>query len=298
MTPQVRQLRIVFASIYRSHFPRRDLIETPNPDDLYVEIWKKSLHDSQEITLNEEAYDLGLEYLDFINRIALISQVTMKSSGIDYSHGFLLAALMKKMKENNPNLLDFRYFETGTARGFSAVVVAKVARDLFEDYSVTTIDVLDHETKRYWNSIGDTKGRRSRPELLEPYRDLLPKINFLTTRAAKYMRRSGSERFHFAFLDGQHTYKDVKREFNWVAKSQKFGDIIFWMMLPKVNLMESANLLMRQRWILDTKKFQLTSNLQVQKGLQPLKKSGDTLETSLTNTEQKKCSHHSARIHI
>jgi len=230
MTSQVRQLRIVFASLYRSHFPKRDLIMSPLPDDFYMEIWEKYLYDSMgnpQITLNEEIYDLGFDFIDFINRLALISQVTMKTSGIDYSHGFMLAALIKRMKKYNPNLQDFRYFETGTARGFSAVVVAKLAKDLFKDYGVTTIDVLDHETKRYWNSIGDAKGRRSRQELLEPYRDLLPKINFLTTRVANYMRRNRSERFHFAFLDGQHTYKDVRREFNWVAKSQELGDIIF-----------------------------------------------------------------------
>jgi predicted O-methyltransferase YrrM len=214
--------------MYRSHFPRRDLIRTPYSDVLYKELWEKALYDSKDlkIALHEESYDLGKEYIDLINHAALICQVTIKSSDIDYSHGFLLVSLIKKIKRDS-NLRDFRYLETGTARGFSAVVVAKVAQDLFQDYRVTTIDVLQHETKRYWNSIGDSKGRRSRPELLEPYRDLLPRINFLTTRAVRYMREHESERFHLVFLDAQHTHKDVRREFNWVAKKQKSGDVIF-----------------------------------------------------------------------
>lgn len=41
------------------------------------------------------------------------------------------------------------------------------------------------------------------------------------------MREHESERFHLVFLDAQHTYKDVRREFNWVAKKQQSGDLIF-----------------------------------------------------------------------
>jgi predicted O-methyltransferase YrrM len=230
MASQVQQLRIVFASMYRSYYPSRDLVKTPYPDNLYIEIWKKCLHgykDTTEIILNEESFELSSENTDFINQLALNLQVTIKSSAIDYSHGFLLLSLLKRMKKHNPNLQDFKYFETGSACGFSAVVVAKVANDLFKNFGVTTIDVLDHQTKRYWNRIGDSNGRRSRLELLLPYQDLIPKIDFLTTRATKYMKLDRTQRFHLVFLDGQHTYKDVRREFYWAAKNQKVGDIIF-----------------------------------------------------------------------
>ena len=40
------------------------------------------------------------------------------------------------------------------------------------------------------------------------------------------MKRNKSHRTHLAFLDGSHTYQDVRREFNWIAESQKIGDII------------------------------------------------------------------------
>jgi hypothetical protein len=229
MTSQVEQLRIVIASMYRSYNPKRDLVKTPYPDNLYIEIWKKCLHDYKDISkiiLNKEIFELSSEYTDFINQLALNLQVTIKSSDIDYSHGFLLVALLKRLKKHNPNLQDFKYFETGSARGFSAVVVAKVANDLFKNFGVTTIDVLDHQKKRYWNSIGDSRGRRSRQELLKPYQYLIPKIDFLTTRAKKYTKQDRAQRFHLVFLDGQHTYNEVKREFYWAEKNQKLGDII------------------------------------------------------------------------
>lgn len=229
MISSYRQIWIQFASLFRKYFPKNDLISTPQPDNRYVEIWEGCVNSSQQNTkvlLNEESFLVNTQEVEFINQLALITQVTIKNSKIDYTHGFLLACLLKRLKNQNPNIYDFRFFETGTARGFSAVVVSYFADELFEDYQVTTLDVLDHDTKRYWNSIGDAGGRRSRQELLDGYRELLPKVVFLTTRITSFLKKNESRRFHLAFLDGQHTYRDVRREFNWVAKNQKIGDVI------------------------------------------------------------------------
>jgi len=229
MNSFTRQIRIQFASWFRSYFPKNDLISNPYPDNCYVEIWdacQQFYRQDAQCTLNDEIFKLNTGEVEFINQLGLVTQVTIKNSKIDYSHGFLLVCLLKRLKKHNPKIQNIRFFETGTARGFSAVAVSYIANELFEDYQVTTLDVLDHYTKRYWNSIGDSEGRRSRQELLDDYRNLLPKINFFTTRATSFMKKNEPQRFHLAFLDGQHTYRDVRREFNWVAKNQKVGDII------------------------------------------------------------------------
>jgi len=84
-----------------------------------------------------------------INQLALVSQVTSKTSQIDYSHGFLLLTLIKRIKQEQSEIDNLVYFKTGTARGFSVIAVAYIANKLFQNYEVTTIDVLDHHTKRY-----------------------------------------------------------------------------------------------------------------------------------------------------
>jgi len=222
------QLRIELASFFRSYFPKSDLIEEPVSDDYYQEIWKRLLPQYKQITFTLDGVDFELttQEAEFIHQLALISQVTKKVSQIDYSHGFLLLSLLKRIKKGHPSIQNLRYFETGTARGFSAVTVAHMANEFFQDYEVTTIDVLDHQTKRYWNCTGDTAGRRSRQELLSGYSSLLPKVKFLTIRTSTFMKRNKSHRTHLAFLDGSHTYKDVMREFNWIAESQEIGDMI------------------------------------------------------------------------
>lgn len=222
------QLKIELASLFRSYFPRKDLIEEPYPDAYYEEIWERRLTQYKQLTfsLDGVSYHLTTQEAEFINQLALITQVTKNVSQIDYSHGFLLLSLLKRIKKHHPNVQNLRYFETGTARGFSALTVAYIANELFQEYEVTTIDILDHLTKRYWNCIGDTKGRRSRQELLNGYSNLLPKVKFLTKRTSIYMKENKSHRTHLVFLDGSHTYKDVRREFNWIAESQEIGDII------------------------------------------------------------------------
>lgn len=214
--------------MFRSYFPKNDLIEEPYPDEYYKNIWEKSLDQFKQPTfiLDGVNFHLTTQEVAFINQLALASQVTRKTSQIDYSHGFLLLSLVKRIKKNHPNICNLIYLETGTARGFSAIAVAQIAKELFQNYEITTIDVLDHHTKRYWNCIGDFNGRRSRQELLNAYSGLLQNVKFLTNRTSTYMKRNKSHRTHLAFLDGSHTYQDVRREFNWIAESQKFGDII------------------------------------------------------------------------
>lgn len=206
------------------------------------------------------------EEIAFINQLALISQVTRKKSQIDYGHGFLLLCLIKRIKKNDPNICNLIYFETGTARGFSAITVAYIANKLFQNYEVTTIDVLNHHAKRYWNCIGDINGRRSRQELLEAYSSLASRVRFLTQRTSAYMKRIKSHRTHLAFLDGSHNYQDVKREFNWIAESQKIGDII---LLDDVTLGQFDGIckfVKKQRTDLRYRQISLTKELSGVKG--------------------------------
>jgi hypothetical protein len=222
------QLRIELATLFRSYFPKKDLIEEPYPDTYYKQIWEESLSQFKQFTAILEGVDFYLttQEVAVINRLALVSQVTSKTSQIDYSHGFLLLTLIKRIKHEHSEIDNLVYFETGTARGFSAIAVAYIANELFQNYDVTTIDVLDHHTKRYWNCIGDFNGRRTRQEVLGAYSSLASKVKFLTKRTSIYMKQNKSHRTHLAFLDGSHTYQDVRREFNWIAESQKIGDVI------------------------------------------------------------------------
>ncbi len=117
--------------------------------------------------------------------------------------------------------------ETGTARGFSAVCMAKALRDAKRAGTILTVDVLHAERPILWNSIADTEGPKTRLQLLEPWSDLVEDhVVFLRGDVAIALEQIGVPRIHFAFLDAEHTFDAVQHELAFVAAHQQAGDVI------------------------------------------------------------------------
>jgi predicted O-methyltransferase YrrM len=120
------------------------------------------------------------------------------------------STLRKFIADNTQDF--YTVMETGTARGFSAVCMAKALDDAGVKGSITTYDIIPHNQLLYWNCIDDhKKGLQTRQQLLEPWKDLLHYIRFITGDTKTTLKRSEVD---FAFLDGGHTYEDVCHEFN------------------------------------------------------------------------------------
>src|SRR3546814_8877197 len=64
-------------------------------------------------------------------------------------------------------------FETGTARGFSALCMARALQDAGAGGYVVTVDQLPHDRPMLWNCIDDHEGPRTRAQLLSDYPELL-----------------------------------------------------------------------------------------------------------------------------
>jgi predicted O-methyltransferase YrrM len=173
---------------------------------------------------------LDKQWLDYL---ALHTQVTIKKSKLCYAHGRLLYAalsdyLLKKSKELNKEKIFI--LETGTARGFSAICMAKALEDNKADGFILTFDLLPHSTKMFWNSISDnTNGAQTRAQLLSNWKNLCQKyILFHQGDTRLELRKIYLERVHFVFFDGAHTYDDVMFEFNQIKNKQSRGDIIIY----------------------------------------------------------------------
>jgi hypothetical protein len=94
---------------------------------------------------------------------------------------------------------------------------------------ILTFDVLPHQTPMYWNCIDDLNGPRTRTELLEPWQDLLRDyVVFHQGDTKLELPKVQTERIHFAFLDGAHTYKDVMFEFAQIREQQQPGDVVVY----------------------------------------------------------------------
>lgn len=157
-----------------------------------------------------------------------MTQVVIKKSDICYQHGRLLYSVLSAyISQSNHDSLNI--LETGTARGFSCLCMAKALNDARQSGKIVTFDVLPHDVEMYWNCIADEKGPMSRSELLHNYQSLIEKyIIFIQGDSKLQLKKVKIPRIHFAFLDGSHTYEYVLNEFSFLKDKQKKGDIVFF----------------------------------------------------------------------
>ena len=165
---------------------------------------------------------------EWFHRLGLITQVTIKRSATCYAHGRLLySALVRYTRERCRD--DVNVVETGTARGFSALCMAKALADAGASGKIVTFDVLPHDTPIYWNSVVDATGPRSRAALLADYADLIDRhVLFHRGDTRLELRKMAFPRVHFAFLDSVHTYDHVMAEFASIRGRQRPGDVLFF----------------------------------------------------------------------
>lgn len=179
-----------------------------------------------EIEAIEAQYGYAIS-LDWLDNLAMHTQVVIKKSPLCYAHGRILYASLSRYLADQVSPSSIMILETGTARGFSALCMAKALSDYGTSGTILTIDLLPHRRPLYWNCIDDLDGKKSRAHLLAPWVDLLEKyVIFCQGDTRIELPRLNVERIHFAYLDGAHTYKDVLFEFNQIKDRQRDGDII------------------------------------------------------------------------
>ncbi len=192
-------------------------------ESLYLETIKNSYKDIDDYE-NKEKYKVDKEWL---NNLAYTTQVVIKDSEINYQHGRVLytelSKYINKIQTNYLNIL-----ETGTARGFSSLCMAKSLSDMKQKGRIFTIDILPHNKKIIWNCVEDINGFKTRQELLSKWSDLTRDIKFIEGKSMQVLNKIDINRVNFAFLDGAHNLKSVKFEYEWVKNRQKKNDIIIF----------------------------------------------------------------------
>ncbi|MGE5567075.1 MAG: class I SAM-dependent methyltransferase [Parcubacteria group bacterium] len=163
----------------------------------------------------------------WLDDLALHTQIVKKKSDLGYPHGRLLYSILRRYIAHSGERF-VTVVETGTARGFSALCMAKAIADAGIDGRVVTVDVLPHLKRQIWNCIDDHEGRKSRAELLAPWSELARKVVFLQGDTLYLLPRIGVDRVNFAFLDAQHIRSSVLHEFGFVAERQQAGDMVFF----------------------------------------------------------------------
>lgn len=207
----------------------RSLVPSPVATrEEYLRLWDQARSGRHAAVDGYEAASGAAVEQEWFQDLALLTQVTKKSSAICYQHGRLLYSALSRYVRRHPGEA-VNIVETGTARGFSALCMARALSDAGASGKIFTFDVLPHETAMYWNCIRDTEGPSTRAELLQPHADLLARyIVFHQGESDALLEAIAFPRVHFAFLDSVHTYDHVMREFSSLKPRQQAGDILFF----------------------------------------------------------------------
>ena len=194
----------------------------------YLRLWD---HARTELHPAADAYERASGAAidpEWFHALGLLTQVVIKRSPICYQHGRLLySTLARYIRERGGR--DLNIVETGTARGFSSLCLAKALADAGATGKIVTFDVLPHDARMFWNCVSDIHGPRSRAELLRDYSELSERyILFHRGDTRTELRKMSFPRIHFAFLDSTHTHDHVMAEFASIRGRQRPGDVLFF----------------------------------------------------------------------
>lgn len=191
----------------------------------YVSLFKAAggqKHPEVDDFVSESGHSVDSDWIDYL---ALHTQVTMKKSPLDWNHGRVLySALRTRLTAQDPG--GCLVFESGTARGFSGVVMSRALLDANVPGMVVSIDVLPHTTPMIWNCLKDNDGPQSREMLLNEWPEECARIIFVEQESSRFTSTISLPRISFAFLDGQHDHATVMREFRYVEARQKTADVV------------------------------------------------------------------------
>ena len=196
--------------------------------DIYLKLYNFAKNYDHSIFLGELKKEFNYLYnKKEMDILALQLQITQKKSRPLYLHGYLISSALQNYLDIN--IKNITILETGTARGFSSIIMSKILQKNNILGTVNTLDLIPHQKKVFGNCFPAVRLQRrlSRDEILKPYQMLVDKyIKFYDGDSMETLNNLTLERIHFAFLDGHHIYTYVKFELEYVSQRQLSGDII------------------------------------------------------------------------
>lgn len=220
------KLKRHLVNAFKGKSRRQPFGSKPHADrDKYLELYEEATARlSPEVDRFEAEKEVGVNR-QWLDELALSTQVVVKTNPLDWNHGRVLyAALCERLGvDSHPFTI---ILETGTARGYSSVVMSRALLDCNVPGVVFTVDRIAHQQEMMWNCIHDHDGPRSRAQLLTSWPDEVSQIVFIELDTEDFLKRVSLYQIHFAFLDGAHTYDAVMAEFRYVEARQLQGDVV------------------------------------------------------------------------
>lgn len=180
----------------------------------------------------ECGYELDREWM---LRAAFPLACPLKANPPNWQHGRVIYSLLRRRLEDSE--CEGVILDIGTAKGFSACVMAKALNDTSEDmhgfdptqFQIVSTDVIHPNARVRRNSVLELDGMRTLGEFVRPFIKNAADVSFRGDGSVATLhdlfKRQGL-RIPFAFIDGKHSYDVVNWEHAAISKYQKSGDII------------------------------------------------------------------------
>lgn len=156
--------------------------------------------------------------------------VSVLRGGDGGEHGLILYGMILRLSDTNHSSV---VLDIGTARGFSAMAMARALADASIDGHVYSVDIIDHRESRGWHvdkqAADDPLSgiEMSRAEIWGRwFPDESDMVTPITARSSEVLSDWRHGPIDLAFLDGSHTYDSVKRELLALDSAMRPGGAI------------------------------------------------------------------------
>lgn len=120
--------------------------------------------------------------------------------------------------------------DIGTAKGFSACVISHALEDSGADCEVVSLDVIDPNARVSRNSAAELDGLKTIDEFVAGHVASGVRVAFFGGGSNLWLERALRQvtRVPFAFVDGKHTYEQVRYEAAALSQLQRPGDVVIF----------------------------------------------------------------------
>jgi hypothetical protein len=204
-----------------------------NTKEQYQRIFEKELKNSYPALDDFErnaGYAIDKVWLD---SAGFVLNCPIKVNPPNWQHGRVIYSALRAYIDNSGARPtdDMVMLDIGTAKGFSACVIAKALTDAGNEWSsvrINTVDVIGPGERVRRNTVAECDGLKTLNEIMSPFVPRSARMGMYACGSHRLLAAMVDEgkRVPFAFIDGKHTYDVVKGEISAIERMQKTGDII------------------------------------------------------------------------
>lgn len=140
-----------------------------------------------------------------------------------WQHGRVVYAAARRYLDQLGDPGPLTFLDIGTAKGFSALMVAMAVTDAGVKARIVSIDVLDPNARTPRNSVAELDGLKTVREFLARWPEAEGIELACGTGAGWLSNHRG--RINFAFVDGKHSYEAVAAEGALLRERQQPADV-------------------------------------------------------------------------